>query len=75
MTKLIMFLIRKRLGLKKGEHFRFANQKSPYDEYWFTDTKLLKKCSNGVSYYTRLANVKLNYIVDKKCKIVKVGDM
>ena len=31
MKRLIIFLVRKKLGLKKGEHFRFANQASRYN--------------------------------------------
>ena len=34
MKRLIIFLVRKKLGLKKGEHFRFANQASRYNTYY-----------------------------------------
>ena len=76
MTRLILFLIRRRLHLKKNEHFRFANQKSSEDEYWFTGTKLMKLHHDTYHHtcYVRQANVKLNYIVSDRCKIVKVGD-
>lgn len=42
MKRLIIFLIRKRLGLKKNQRFTFDNQKSKFDEYYFTDTQLMK---------------------------------
>ena len=42
MKRLIIFLVRKKLGLKKGEHFRFVNQSSPYNTYYFTDDAVMK---------------------------------
>ena len=73
MTKLIIFLIRRKLGLKKGQRFKFDNQKSDYDWYYFTSTQLLKDQWDGKKccYWTRPANVKLNYILSDKCKISK----
>lgn len=73
MTKRIIFLIRRKLGLKKGERFQFANQKSEHDRYYFTSTNLIKECFDPrkSSYWERWANVKLNYIVSDKCEIVK----
>ena len=73
MIKFIMFLVRARLGLKKGERFQFANQKSEYDRYYFTSTHLIKECfdERKLVYWERLAHVKLNYILSKKCEIVK----
>ena len=41
MKRLIIFLIRKRLGLKKNELFRFANQ-CEQSVYYFTETGLMK---------------------------------
>ena len=42
MTRLIIFLIRKKLGLKKYEHFRFTNQKDKQNYYYFTETSIIK---------------------------------
>lgn len=72
MTKLIIFLIRRKLGLKKGEEFQFANQKSKIDRYYFTDTTLMKRHweLNGPCWEKK-SNVKLNYILSDGCKIVK----
>jgi hypothetical protein len=71
MTKLIIFLIRTRLGLKKGERFQFANQKSTMNKYYFTDTELRKEHFENLVWRDRPSNVKLNYILSNKCKIVK----
>lgn len=73
MRRLIMFLIRRKLGLKKGERFQFANQASKQDRYYFTSTHLLKECYDARKghYWERWANLKLNYILSDQCKIVK----
>ena len=73
MKRLIIFLVRKKLGLKKGEHFRFANQSSPYDTYYFTDDAVMKH----LSWWTgedRRSSVSLNWLLDDECEIVKVED-
>ena len=73
MKRLIIFLVRKKLGLKKGEHFRFANQASRYDTYYFTDDAVMK-------HFIRLkgddikSSVSLNWLLDDECEIVKVED-
>lgn len=67
MKRLIFFLIRKRLGLKKYEHFRFENQKSNA-LYYFTESRLMKNYLG----YIQPSNVKLNWILDDECKIIKL---
>lgn len=67
MKKLAVFFIRRRLGLKKYEKFRFANQRSNTDYYYFTEINLMKNSSG----YTYSSNVRLNWILDDNCKIVK----
>ena len=42
MKRLIIFLVRMRLGLKKYELFQFENQKTD-DVYYFTETELVKR--------------------------------
>ena len=42
MTRLILFLIRRKLGVKKFDGFRFSNQRSDVDYYYFTKTGLYK---------------------------------
>lgn len=63
--RLIIFLIRVKLGVKKYEEFRFNNQKSQFDTYFFTDTQLLKVEKSKV----RSSSVSLNWLLDDECKI------
>lgn len=67
MKRLIIFLIRKRLGLKKNETFQFVNQKSDA-VYYFTGTKVMKLWF-GV---TEPSRVSLNWLLDDECEITKV---
>ena len=77
MKRLITFLVRKRLGLKKYQYFRFTNQKTD-DIYYFTETALVKKQLKYVNsdriVVTLLSGVSLNWLLNKDCKIRKVGD-
>lgn len=66
---LIIFLIRKRLGLKKREYFNFSNQKNKDDFYYFTDTHLIKV--NVVRGVFRNAHVSLNWLLNDSCEIEK----
>mgnify|MGYP003299118574 CR=1 FL=1 len=67
MRKLVIFLIRKRLGLKKYEQFRFAEQKTNA-VYYFTEDNLMKYWRNQ----TMLSGVSLNWLIDANCKIERV---
>lgn len=69
MASLIMFFIRRKLHVRTFQYFRFTNQKSS-DLYIFISDRLYKKTSYGVF---RLSKVSLNWLLDPKCKIVKVG--
>lgn len=71
--RLIIFLIRRRLGLKLFEDFRFSNQKSKYDRYYFAPDALIKREYCGGIYRECNANVSLNWLLDDECEIVKVG--
>ena len=67
MKRFIIFLIRKRLGLKKNELFRFSNQLEQ-SVYYFTDTTLMK-----IKYgYVDKSGVSLNWLLDDECKIEKM---
>lgn len=70
MKKLIIFLIRKRLGLRKYEQFRFENQNSIRDVYYFADEKLVK-IENGIFY--KSSSVSLNWLLDSECRVIKLG--
>ena len=71
--QLVLFLVRKKLGLKKYEEFRFANQKSDSD-FYFIDEDGVWKCrpQNDKSRSYRLSGVSLNYLLSGECEVVKV---
>lgn len=80
---LIIFLIRWRLGLKKKEFFRFSNQKSSRDVYFFGKHTLVKREYTEDPFYpwynelrgrykSYPANVSLNWLLSDDCKIEKV---
>lgn len=64
LVKLIIFLIRLKLHLKKGELFQFDNQKTN-SVYWFTESSLMKM-ERGFRYES---SVSLNWVLNKDCKI------
>ena len=68
MRWLIIFLIRKRLRLRKYQRFRFENQKSPTDCYFFTGRHLMKQSANGYMHGSR---VSLNWLLDPECRIIR----
>ena len=66
MRRLIIFLIRKKLGLKKYENFTFVGQKSDAI-YYFTECSVMKRWRGQ----TTLSSVSLNWLLDKDCEISK----
>ena len=62
-VKLIVFLVRIRLGLKKYECFQFKNQKSNAI-YYFTDIGIVK-CWKGL--YVE-SGISLNWLLDPEAK-------
>ena len=69
--RLVIFLVRRKLKLKKYETFRFVNQKSPTDYYYFTKDTLMKYESKENDF--RYAGVSLNWLLHDKCAIRKFG--
>ena len=67
MRKLVIFLIRKRMGLKKREKFKFVNQKSDA-VYYFTDEFLMKYWHGQ----TMLSGVSINWLLDNDCEIERI---
>ena len=67
MRRIVMFLIRKKLGLKKFEKFRFVNQKSDA-VYYFTESNVMKLWNNQ----TVLSGVSVNWLLDDDCEIERV---
>lgn len=68
-NRLILFLIRRKLGVEKYEKFRFVNQKKP-GVYWFNGAALLKQ--TGKHNPTEYSSVSINWLLDKQCKIIKL---
>lgn len=67
LKRLIIFLVRKKLGVKKWQEFQFANQKSTVDRYFFTDNDLSKYV--GEEGIVRPAKVNLNWLLDDDCEL------
>jgi len=72
MKRLIIFLIRKYLGLKIGEKFQFVNQKSKNDLYYFTRDSIAKIEYKGDRSRIKDSSVSLNYLLSDECEIVVV---
>lgn len=66
--KLIIFLIRRKLGLRKYEGFQFTNQKNNCI-YYFSDDALLRENPEG---YVRECHAGLNFLISDECEIRKV---
>ena len=64
LNRLVIFLIRLKLHLKKGQKFQFDNQKTDA-VYWFTEGALMKM-ENGFRYES---GVSLNWLLNPDCKI------
>lgn len=63
--RLIIYLVRTRLGLRKFQPFMFTNQKSD-GIYYFTEYEVVKMLSNGEECRS---SVSLNWLLDDKCEI------
>lgn len=76
LRRLIIFLIRKKLGVKKWEKFRFSNQKS-IDIYFFAPDGRLMKYIDSEDWWKTYCSltgstVSLNWLLSDECKIIKV---
>ena len=72
LARLIVLLIRLKLGVKKLERFRFVNQKSKTDVYYFGDNCLIKATQGKYGIDIELSGVSLNWLLNEDCKITKV---
>ena len=72
MRRFIVYLVRKRLGVKKFQNFRFTNQKDK-SVYYFTNYELKKieYIGDGDNMQERViySNASLNWLVNDDCKI------
>lgn len=64
-NKTIMFLLCKKLNIKKCQCFRFTNQKSSA-VYYINNTNVMKIYRGR----TTLSNVGINYLLSRKCHIM-----
>ena len=70
LNRLIIFLIRKKLGVKRHEYFRFDNQASETDAYYFSGNNLMKISDHGM----RQSNCSLSWLLNDDCKIIRIKD-
>jgi hypothetical protein len=70
MKRLIVFLVRTRLGLKEREPFQFVGQKSNA-VYYFTEDAVMKAWRGKIEK----SGVSLNWLLDDDCKLKKCGDL
>lgn len=70
MKRIIIFLIRRYLGLKLRQPFQFANQKSNA-VYYFAEDAIMKAWHGTVEK----SSVSLNWLLDDDCEIKKCGDL
>lgn len=70
MKKLIIFLIRKRLGLKERELFQFSNQKSSAVYYFYRDAvyKVYGLDVDSSPSAVKKSSVSLNWLLSDECK-------
>lgn len=68
LRKIIVFLVRRKYGLKKYQYFTFDNQKTA-NKYYFTSTSIMK-LEDGER---RPSNVSFNWMTCDKCKITKLN--
>lgn len=68
-TRIVIFLIRIKLGLKKNQKFQFANQKSAMDVYYFTDTHIMKVEFQGRNKTVKPSSVSLTWLLSDECEI------
>lgn len=67
--KFILYLIRKHLGVKKYQKFRFENQANKTTYYYFNDIEVMKVYENGFSERSR---VSLNWLLNDECEITTI---
>jgi hypothetical protein len=70
LKRLIIFLVRKKLGLKKYQTFKFDNQKTDA-VYWFSSKTVVKALNGDIIE----SSVSLNWLLNDECKITPVVDI
>lgn len=67
MRRFVIFLIRKKMGLKKYEMFKFVGQKTDA-VYYFTESSIMKRWRGQ----TTLSGVSVNWLLDDECEFERV---
>lgn len=67
MKRLVIYILRKNLGLKKYERFKFTGQKSDAC-YYFTEDAIMKVWNNHIS----LSGVSVNWLLNDDCEIERI---
>lgn len=67
MRKLILFLIRRKLHVRKCQSFQFTNQKS--DAVYFFGENVIWKLWNGK---LEKSHVSLNWLISDGCEIIRL---
>lgn len=67
--KLIIFLIRTRLGLKAKQRFRFVEQKNKRECYFFASDSIVKIKTTEHGEFCCASSVSLNWLLNDKCQI------
>ena len=65
LRRLIIFLVRRKLGVKKYQVFRFKNQKSETDTYYFASDRIWKH----QEFTNKESSVSLNWLLSNGCEI------
>ena len=70
-----IYLLRKKFGLKKFQPFRFENQKSEHDFYYFTNWGI-KKCEFTADKVITAkivdSDVGFDWLINRDCRISKI---
>lgn len=73
LKKLIIYLIRKKLGLKRGECFQFVEQRDLRNWYYFSDDSVIKVFGSK-PYGSVKSSVSLNWLLDDECMIIRQSE-
>lgn len=69
LNKLILFLIRRKLNLRKFQLFYFNNQVNKNDRYFFNDYRIVKiTFHKEYGRITQNSNLSLNFLLSKECE-------
>ncbi len=68
LDRMIIFLIRRKLGVKKFQRFKFKNQKQE-GEYYFNSFRLVKILKIKKKVKQEESGVSLNWLLNNDCEI------